>query len=132
MARKRRQYTRESKVKAAKLVTEGGITIAQAAQDLDISQSVLQLFPGQGHLKPEAEELRRLCLENRPLQERDTLKKPSPSARITRNEVLDHESQAGGSGSGGWPKRWMCRGADITLGLNVPKAPAEKRTSGLG
>lgn len=88
MARKRRQYTREFKVEAVKLVTEGGLTIAQVARDLDISQSVLQrwkrqfatdpvyAFPGQGHLKPEAEELRQLRLENARLrQERDILKK---------------------------------------------------------
>ncbi len=88
MARKRRQYTREFKVEAVKLVTDGGVSIAQAARDLDISQSVLQRwkrqfksdpvhsFPGQGHLKPEAEELRRLRLENARLrQERDILKK---------------------------------------------------------
>ena len=31
-----------------------------------------------------------------------------------------------GSGSGGWPKRWMCRVTDITLGLGVPKAPGGK------
>ncbi len=76
MSKKRRQYTREFKVEAVKLVTEGGTTTAQAARDLDISQSVLQRwkrqfrfdpvhsFPGRGHLKPEAEELRRLHLEN--------------------------------------------------------------------
>ncbi len=88
MARKRRQYTREYKVEAVKIVTDGGVSIAQAARDLDISQSVLQRwkrrcrsdpvhsFPGQGHLKPEAEELRRLRLENARLrQERDIFKK---------------------------------------------------------
>ena len=88
MARKRRQYKREFKVEAVKLVTEGGMTIAQAARDLDISQSVLQrwkkqftadpvhAFPGQGHLKPDDEELRKLRLENARLrQERDILKK---------------------------------------------------------
>ena len=104
MTKKHRQYTREFKVEAVKLVTEGGTTIAQAARDLDISQSVfqrwksqfrsdpVQSFPGQGHLKPEAEKLRRFGLENTRLrQERDILKKPSPSARIARNEVPDHE-----------------------------------------
>ena len=64
MRKKRRQYTREFKVEAVKLVTGGGTTIAQAARDVDISQSVLQRwkrpfrfdpvysFPGQGHPKP--------------------------------------------------------------------------------
>ena len=88
MRKKRRQFSREFKVEAVKLVTDGGVSIAQAAQDLDISQSVLQrwkkqfgadpahAFPGKGNLKPEDEELRRLRLENARLrQERDILKK---------------------------------------------------------
>jgi len=88
MSRKRRQYTREFKVEAVKLVTEGGMTIAQVSRDLGIGQNVLQrwkqqftadpvqAFPGQGNLKPEAEELRQLRLENARLrQERDILKK---------------------------------------------------------
>jgi len=88
LSKQRRQYTREFKVEAVKLVTEGGLTIAQTARDLGIGQSVLQrwkqqfgddpdhAFPGQGHLKPEAEELRQLRLENARLrQERDILKK---------------------------------------------------------
>jgi len=64
------------------------MTIAQVSRDLGIGQNVLQrwkqqftadpvqAFPGQGHLKPEAEELRQLRLENARLrQERDILKK---------------------------------------------------------
>ena len=87
MRKKRRQFTREFKVEAVKLTTEGGMTLAQAARDLDISQSVLQrwkkqfgadpahAFPGQGHLKPEADELRKLRLENARLrQERGSAK----------------------------------------------------------
>jgi transposase len=81
-----RQYTREFKFEALKLVTEGGLSVAQTARDLGVSQSVLHrwkrqlpsdpvhAFPGIGHLKPEAEELRRLRLENTRLrQERDIL-----------------------------------------------------------
>ena len=88
MRKKRRQFTREFKVEAVKLTTEGGMTLAEVARDLDISQSVLQrwkkqftvdpvhAFPGKGNLKPEDEELRRLRLENARLpQERDILKK---------------------------------------------------------
>lgn len=88
MSKKRRKYTREYKVEAVKLVTEGGQTIAQAARDLGLGANVLQRwkkqftedpvhsFPGQGHLKPDDEELRKLRLENARLrQERDILKK---------------------------------------------------------
>ncbi len=84
MNKKRRQYTREYKVEAVRLVTEGGQSIAQVARDLDIGANVLQRwkkqftedpahsFPGQGRLKPDDEELRKLRLENARLrQERD-------------------------------------------------------------
>ncbi len=87
MAKKRRQYRCGFKIEAVRLVTECGLNISQAAQDLDISRSVPQRwkrqfkpdpvhsFPGQGNLKSEAEELRRLRLENARLrQERDILK----------------------------------------------------------
>ncbi len=74
MDKKRRQYTREFKFEAVKLVTEGGLSVAQTARDLGVSQSVLHrwkrqlssdpihAFPGVGHLKPEAKELRQLRL----------------------------------------------------------------------
>ncbi len=88
MGKKRRQYTREFKVEAVKLVTEGGLSVAQTARGLGVSQSVLHrwkcksssdpshAFPGVGHLKPEVEELRQLRLENARLrQERDIIKK---------------------------------------------------------
>ncbi len=88
MTKKRRQFTREFKVEAVKLTTEGGMTIAKVARDLDVGQNVLQrwkkqfttdpiyAFPGQGRLKPDDEELRQLRLENARLrQERDILKK---------------------------------------------------------
>ena len=56
----RRRFTREFKLEAVKLVTERGVTLAQAARDLDISGQVLrrwvkefgsdpeQAFPGHG------------------------------------------------------------------------------------
>lgn len=88
MGKQRRQYPQEFKVEAVKLVTEGGLGVAQAARDLGIPESALwrwrkqygedpdHAFPGQGKLKPEAEELRKLRLENEKLrQQRDILKK---------------------------------------------------------
>ena len=41
MARKRRKYTPEFKSEAVRLVIEDGLSISQAAKDLDINQSVL-------------------------------------------------------------------------------------------
>jgi transposase-like protein len=64
MVKKRRRFSRECKLEAVALVTEGGLSISQAARDLGIRDSVLnrwkkafesdpdQAFPGQGSLKP--------------------------------------------------------------------------------
>ena len=84
----RRRFTREFKLEAEKLVTERGVTIAQAARDLEVSSQVLrrwvkeleadqqQAFPGHGQLKPEQAEIARLKREVTKLKaERDILKK---------------------------------------------------------
>ena len=47
MTKKRRQFTREFKVEAVKLITNGGVSVAQSARDLDISPSVLQRWKRQ-------------------------------------------------------------------------------------
>ena len=88
MASKRRSYSREFKLEAVSMVTEGGVSIAQAARNLGISENSLwrwkkefeedpdHAFPGKGHQKPPDDELVRLRRENQRLrQERDILKK---------------------------------------------------------
>lgn len=88
MGDRRRSFSREFKVEAVRLVTEGGLSLSQAARDLGIRESVLgrwkkqlaadpeEAFPGKGHLKSHDEELRRLRRKNEILrQERDILKK---------------------------------------------------------
>jgi transposase len=82
----RKQYTSEFKHQAVRLVTEQGLSIAQAARDLGLNDNMLsrwkkefeaqgaRAFPGQGH--PQEEELARLRRENEVLRrERDILKK---------------------------------------------------------
>ena len=84
----RRQFSREFKVEAVKLVKERGVTVPQAARDLDVHENVLrkwvrelttdpqQAFPGQGVMKPEKAEIERLRKEVAKLKmERDILKK---------------------------------------------------------
>jgi transposase len=84
----RRKFTREFTVEAVKLVRERGVTVAQAARDLDVHGTVLrrwvlesavdasQAFPGQGQLKPDQLEIERLRREVTKLKaERDILKK---------------------------------------------------------
>ena len=84
----RRQFSREFKLEAVRLVKERGVSVAQASRDLDVHENVLrkwmrdaaadpqQAFPGQGVMKPENAELDRLRKENAKLKmERDLLKK---------------------------------------------------------
>jgi transposase len=84
----RRQFGREFKLEAVRLVREGGVSVAQAARDLDVHENVLRkwvkefagdpqhAFPGQGQMKPEQLELERLRREVQKLKaERDILKK---------------------------------------------------------
>ena len=84
----RRRYGREFKLEAVKLVRERGVTVAQAARDLNIHANLLrnwvkafaadpqQAFPGQGQMKPEQLEIERLRREVIKLKaERDILKK---------------------------------------------------------
>ena len=83
----RRKFSREFKVEAVRLVRERGVTVAQAARDLDVHENVLrkwvrefdadprQAFPGQGQMKPEQLEIDRLRKEVAKLRaERDILK----------------------------------------------------------
>ena len=83
---KRRQYSSQFKREAVQLVTQGGLSIAQAARDLGLNDNMIsrwkkeaehngqRAFPGQGH--PQDEELSRLRREVEVLrQEREVLKK---------------------------------------------------------
>jgi transposase len=85
---RRRKFSREFKVEAVKLVKDRGVSVAQAARDLDVHENVMrkwvkafgsdpaQAFPGRGQMKPEEQELERLRRENNRLRaERDILKK---------------------------------------------------------
>ena len=106
---------RKFKLEAVKLVKERGVSVAQAAGDLDLHENVLrkwvreqsadpqQAFPGNGQMKPEQLEIDRLRKEVAKLKaERDILKfdrirdrsggsisrrTPQPISRGTRYEV---------------------------------------------
>jgi transposase-like protein len=98
---KRKQYSSEFKREAVQLVTQQGLSIAQAARDLGLNDNMVsrwkkeaeqngqRAFPGQGH--PQDEELSRLRRENEVLrQEREILKKAISAARLRA-----HGSQTG-------------------------------------
>ena len=84
----RRQFSREFKLEAVRLVKDRGVSVLQAARDLDVHENVLrkwvrelaadphQAFPGKGVMKPEQAEIDRLKKENAKLRmERDILQK---------------------------------------------------------
>lgn len=84
----RRRFSREFKVEAVRLVKDRGVSVAQAARDLDVHENVLRKwvkefgadpahsFPGHGQMKPEQQEIERLRREVVKLKaERDILKK---------------------------------------------------------
>jgi transposase len=84
----RRRFTREFKLAAVRLVRDQGVSVSQAARDLDIHENVLRkwvkayesdpayAFPGHGQQKPEQAEISALKQEIRKLKaERDILKK---------------------------------------------------------
>ena len=85
---KRRQFSKEFKIEAVRLVRDRGVSVVQAAKDLDVHENVLRkwvrdisedaqhAFPGHGQLKPEQAEIARLRKEVAKLKmERDILKK---------------------------------------------------------
>ena len=84
----KRVFTREFKLEAVKLVSERGVSIAQASRDLGLHANVLRKWvrdqaadpqhalPGHGQMKPEQAEIAALRKEVAKLKmERDILKK---------------------------------------------------------
>ena len=84
----RKKYSREFKLEAVNLVRERGVSIVQAARDLEVNHNMLRrwlkevdadpmhAFPGLGQMKPEQLEIDRLRKEVARLKaERDILKK---------------------------------------------------------
>ena len=92
MSEKRRVFTREFKLEAVRLITEGNQSVAETSRLLGIRPAMLRewkrqvegrprasaedIFPGHGNVPSQEEELNRLRRENEILrQERDFLKK---------------------------------------------------------
>ena len=81
MSRTRRTYTAEFKQQAVQMVLHQGLSVAEAARQLGISDNLLRnwkkaydqqgddAFPGQGKRTPQEEELYRLRQENRRLRQ---------------------------------------------------------------
>jgi transposase-like protein len=111
----RRQFTREFKLEAVRLIKDRGVSYVQASQDLGVHTSQLRdwvkkfaddpqhAFPGQGHMKPEQLEIARLKREVLKLKaERDILKKAAVDSTDERNMmdvVFTPESHNGTDGT---------------------------------
>lgn len=93
----RRKFSRAFKTEAARLVTERGVAVAQAARDLDVAESVLRrwmraltatpvaAFPGNGQMRADQAEIAALRKEVARLRAgRDILKKGEPCAPLVR------------------------------------------------
>ncbi|RYF12630.1 MAG: IS3 family transposase [Deltaproteobacteria bacterium] len=119
----RRQFSREFKVEAVRLVKERGVSVSQASRDLDVGESLFrrwlkefssdpgQAFPGQGQLKPEQQEIERLRREVAKLKaERDILKK----GRGLLREGLDMKFGFVAKHRGIWPVRWLCEALGVS------------------
>ena len=84
----RKTYTREFKLQALKMLTDQGLSVAEVARRLGVTEGSVRTwreaaeehgasaFPGNGNPTPADDELRRLRAENARLRaERDLLKK---------------------------------------------------------
>jgi transposase-like protein len=136
----RRKFTREFKLEAVRLIKDRGVSYVQASEDLGVHTSQLRdwvkklsddpehAFPGNGQMKPEQLEITRLKREVAKLKaERDILKKPRPTSRRNRCEVLLH-CEAPGDLAGGLVVRgarclagWLLCLADTTAQSAQPK-----------
>ncbi|MBD3625950.1 MAG: transposase [Rhodobacteraceae bacterium] len=141
----RRKFSREFKIEAVKLVTERGVSVAQACRDLELAESVLRrwreatvapatAFPGNGQQRPELAEIAALKKEVAKLKaERDILKKPSrAAAHLCAVKTACAILQAKGS------CRWLIGGLDPVkkrgtwADAHLRVATSQRRRSRLG
>ena len=110
MEMRRREFSREFKLEGVKPVQERGVSVSQAARDLDLHGNVLRkwvreqaadpgsAFPGHGMTKPERQEIERLRRElARMKAEREVLKnRPGSEPACARWKQLVLSSRSGG------------------------------------
>jgi transposase-like protein len=100
----RRKFSREFKCEAVRLVRERGVSLMQAAGDLDRHETVLRTwvraqyadpvsaFPGNGQRKPEQAEIERDILKSRGLL--------CEGLTVRFEFIAKHR--------GTWPVAWLC------------------------
>ena len=121
----RRQFTREFKLEAVRLIKQRGVSYAQASADLGVHPTQLRnwvkqladdpqhAFPGHGQMKPEQLEIARLKREVVRLKaERDILKK----SRGLLREGVDVKFAFIAKHRGIWPAEWLCGALGVSRG----------------
>ncbi len=98
----RRSFTREFKLEAVRLVKERGVSVAQAARDLEVYGNMLRKwirdseadpqhsFPGHGQMKPEQAEIARLKREVIKLKAERTARKTYRTRDHAKADVFDY------------------------------------------
>src|SRR3982750_3391717 len=142
----RRQFTREFKLEAVRLIKDRGVSYVQASQDLDVHVSQLrdwvkkfsddpqQAFPGHGQMKPEQLEIARLKREVIKLKaERDILKK----SRGLLREGIDVKFSFVAKHRGIWPADWLYGALGVSRGgfyawLTGPRSQHSRSDEALG
>ncbi|MGC1346400.1 MAG: IS3 family transposase [Methyloceanibacter sp.] len=121
----RRQFTREFKLEAVRLIKQRGVSYAQASKDLGVHPTQLRnwvkaladdpqhAFPGHGQMKPEQLEIAQLKREVARLKaERDILKK----GRGLLREGIDVKFGFVAKHRGIWPAEWLCEALGVSRG----------------
>jgi transposase-like protein len=128
----RRQFTREFKLEAVRLIKHRGVSYAQASKDLGVHPTQLRnwvkqladdpqhAFPGHGQMKPEQLEIAQLKREVAKLKaERDILKKAAVGSTGKRNALRKFSARRDEAKRFPRPRiEFECNGVEIGLTVN--------------
>src|SRR5512132_2450852 len=118
----RRQFTREFKLEAVRLIKERGVSYARASEDLGVHPTQLRnwvkqfaddpqhAFPGQGQMKPEQLEIAQLKREAE-----GRTGHPKKSRGLLR-EGVDVKFAFIAKHRGIWPADWICGALGVSRG----------------
>ena len=121
----RRQFTREFKLEAVRLIKQRGVSYAQASKDLGVHPTQLRnwvkqladdpqhAFPGHGQMKPEQLEIAQLKREVAQAEGRTG--HPKKSRGLLR-EGIDVKFGFVAKHRGIWPAEWLCEALGVSRG----------------
>ena len=142
----RRQFTREFKLEAVRLIKERGVSYAQASKDLGVHPTQLRnwvkqladdpqhAFPGHGQMKPEQLEIAQLKREVAQAEGRTG--HPKKSRGLLR-EGIDVKFGFIAKHRGIWPAEWLCGALGVSRGgfyawLTRPRSQRSRSDEELG